>query len=929
MSISFKSSGVACAVFTTLLLMGCWGKTPTQLLESSKAALQKQEFNAATIQLKNVLQAEPNNAEARFLLGKALLDTGRPAEALIELTKARELQYPEASLAAPMGMAMVAQGEADRFIAEFGKVEIADPKLRAELLAALSTAYGVQRKLELSREAAEAALKADPNNLNANLLVAQLLRMDGKNAEALAQIEETIKRLPKAGEPWLAKAEHLLAVQRDSQGSLSAYRQAQRLLPKTNPLPYIGITQELIRQRAFDEAKAQLDELEKVQPRSVQGRYLATLLAYERRDFKAAFEASQELLRQAPDDPRHLHLAGAIEYERGNYLQASMHLGKALSGTASPVPVRVLLARSLWRAGDGRKGLAYLQPLIDSDQPAPAEVYSIAADIHSSLGNRQAAAKLYARVVEIQPSDERGRTMVALSTLEAGRDEQALAQLNAIASDAKGINAEIGLLAAHIKAKRFDDAVKVVSSIERKMPGQALAPFFHARIEQLRGDSGKARGLYEAALGRDAGFTPAVSALALLDFEERKPTSAVARYEKLVAVIPKDVGARLGLIAARQRAGAAPDEVLKQLEEATRLFPDAEVVRVTYAGRLLDRRDAKTALKAALDGLARFPDSVGLLEAQGLAELAQNNLSQAAQAFTKAASLKPDAIGPQMYLAEVHLARKDLPAALAQLHKAVALKPDYMPAQVRLVSLLANLNRHDQAQSAAKAVQTKFPDDPTGWAMEADLLRLKGNRAGAVSALKTAFAKRPSDDLMIKLHNALREANLSSDARVLAQSWLAKNPDASTVHLYLGDVAITEGQCEPAHKHLSRAVALEPRNAAAMNNLAWSMFHCKKPGAAEIGEKALALTPDSDAIMDTLAEIYAGTGHDDKALALQKRAVERNPNMPVLRLHLARYLIKNDQKAEARLELERLASLGSGFSGQGEVGKLMASLGPK
>ncbi|WP_082580324.1 XrtA/PEP-CTERM system TPR-repeat protein PrsT [Pelomonas sp. Root1444] len=920
-----KSTLLVCALAASVALTACSGKSPAQLLASGKASMQKRDFNAATIEFKNVLQQDATNAEARFLLGKSLFEMGRPSEALVELGKAREAGYPVGELAPMVGAAMMLRGEADKFIAEYAAAEVSEPKAKAEVKAALATAYGVKGKYQQSREAAEAALQADPGNVTAQLLIAQLLRVAGDYAGAMAQIERTIQTAPKSGAPWLAKAEQLVQTNGDATSAVAAYREALRLMPD-NLRAHLGLIQELIRQRDFDGAQRQLALLEKLQPKGLQGRYFATMLAYERRDLKTAFESAQELLRVAPDNARFLQLAGAIEYERGSYLQAIAHLGKALPSSPSPVAVRVLMSRAQLRAGDPAKALSFLQPLLDGDRRAPAEVYSLAADCYLQQNDGEAAKKMYAKAVELNPDDARGRTVLALSQLNEGRSEQGMADLKSIAGSTAGGEAEVAMITAHIQGNRLDEALTVIDALERKQADKPLAPYFRGRVQQLQGQRDKARASFEQAVARQASYAPAVTALALLDLDDGKPANAAARYEKLVAAAPQDVGARLGLVAARARAGAKPEEVRNQLEEAVKLFPESDLPRLTLVGTLLDRGDFNAALKAAQDGVARFPKSAGLIQAQGLAELALGSHNQAAQSFSKAAALQPNSVDPLMHMANVQMARKDMPAAIAQLRKVLAMKPDHLPAQARLVTLLARSGKADEAMSVAKNVQKQLPNEPSGWLLEGDLLAMKGNRTGAVVALKTAFAKRASDETAIKLHNALMAASQTAEADKLGADWLAKRPQSPAFNFYLGEQSIGRRDYERAEQYYRTVMATQPDNAVVLNNLAWLLHRSGKPGALEMGEKALALAPDSEAVLDTVAEIHAGAGRMDKALTLQKRAVERSPAMPVLRLHLAQYLIKNGHKSEARAELDRLTAMGSGFAAQEEVQKLLASL---
>lgn len=909
----------------TLLLAACGGQNAEQLIASGKSRLEKKDYKAAVIDFKNALQKDAASVEARFLLGKALLETGDVTGAWVELSKAREAGFNNDELVPVMAAALIFRGDTDKFISEYADVELTVPKRQAELKAALATAYASKGKYDQARTAAEAALQADASNIVAQLTIAQLLLVSGDKNGALAQVERVLKAHPESGRPWVAKAEMLQAVGGEKAEAIAAYREGLKL-EKDNVQAHAGVIQLLMSQRDLDGAQKQLDEMDKALPGNLYGRYLKTALALERRDLKNAFEMSQQLLKVAPQNPRFLHLAGLIEYERGSYLQAIAHLGKALPNSPSPVAVRVLLARAQLRAGDAGKALSFVQPLLDGDRPAAADVYAVAADAYLQLGDGEAAKRMYAKSVKLNPADIRGRTALALADLSAGQGERALAELKSIANADAGFEADVILAMAHLRSNRLDEALAVIDAMEKKQPGKPVAPFLRGRLEQLRGRNDQARQLYEESARRSASYLPAVTALVAMDYQDGKPAAAVGRYEKVVAANPQSVEGLMGLIATRARAGAKAEDIRQQLEGAIKRFPDVEAPRLGLVSHLLETGDVKGARQVASDGLVRFPDNAFLFEALGVAESAAGNFNQAAQAFSKMAALQPNSVQPLMRMQELFEARKDVPGAISQLRKALVIKPNHLPAQVRLMTLLSRTGKAAEAMALAKSVQAQSPNEPQGWTYEGDLLASEGKWPAAVAAFKISFAKRPTEETTVKLHRALSKAGQAADATKLAADWLAQHPDAPILNFYLGDLALSGGKFEQAEQHYRKVVAAQPNNPVALNNLGWLLHRAGKPGALELVEKALALAPNSPAVMDTAAEIHAASGQLDKALTLQKRAVALAPDEAVHRLHLAQYLVKNNQKSEAREELQRLASLGSSFARHQDVQKMLAGL---
>ena len=99
------------ASLSTLLLalvLAACSEKPEAMIISAKDYLAKNDRNAAVIQIKNALQADPQMPEARFLLGTTLLDGGDPVGAELELRKAYDLKYPQDLVVPPLARTLLA-----------------------------------------------------------------------------------------------------------------------------------------------------------------------------------------------------------------------------------------------------------------------------------------------------------------------------------------------------------------------------------------------------------------------------------------------------------------------------------------------------------------------------------------------------------------------------------------------------------------------------------------------------------------------------------------------------------------------------------------------------------------------------------------------------------------------------------------------------
>jgi predicted Zn-dependent protease len=178
----------------------------------------------------------------------------------------------------------------------------------------------------------------------------------------------------------------------------------------------------------------------------------------------------------------------------------------------------------------------------------------------------------------------------------------------------------------------------------------------------------------------------------------------------------------------------------------------------------------------------------------------------------------------------------------------------------------------------------------------------------------------------MKLHGVQLAAGHAAEAERMATDWIKGHPADAAFLYHLGDAALARSDWAAAEARYRAVVELQPRNALALNNVAWLMVKQGRPGAVAVAEKAIALLPDRAPLLDTLATALAAENQVPKAIETQKRAVARSPQDPNLKLNLARLYVKAGDKAYARAELNDLAKLGDKFAAQPEVASLLKSL---
>lgn len=914
---------VVSAALTVSLIAACGGEKPETMVASARDYLAKNDPRAASIQLKNALQQDPSLSEARFLLGKALFDTGDMAGAEVELRKAFDAQYSPDLVVPLFAQSLLATGQAKKVLEELQKVPLTTPEAKADFAASVAVAYATQGKLEKAKEAIDSALATSSDQPRAAMMKARLLLTERNVTGALAIVERLIAKNDKAFDAWNMKGD-ILEFQKDPEGALAAYRKAVEAKPDS-AMGHVSLINAYMRRNKLDEAGAQLATMKKSVPKSQMTLITEASYLFQKKELERAGEVTQELLRIAPNNPKALLMAGAIQLQLNQLSQAEANLTRVVKAVPESVSARRLLATVYLRSGQSALAETTIEPVLDLAEK-DAGLLSLAGDIYMKNGNIDKAEEYFSKAAALDPGNPTRQARVALAHLAEG-NESGFAELERIASGDTGTTADMALIASAIRSKDFTKALRAIDALEKKQPDSPLVFTLRGTLYAAKGDVATARKNLENALSLKPGHFPAAVALASLDLNDKKPDQARKRFESVLAADPKNFQAHLALAELKAKEGGKPEDVVAHLRKAVDAQPNIPTTRAALTTYYLSIKDAKSAVSAAQEAVTALPDRPEMLDMLARAQQAAGDTNQALAACNKMASLMPGSPQPFLRMAEINAATNRGEDAIQNLRKAVDIKPDLLAAQKGLVALYVAAKKYSEASAVAQEVKRQRPKEAIGFALEGDVAWSRRQWVDAASAYRAGLKAAPSSELAIKLHMVYVADGKADEAEKFAASWFADHPQDAAFRLAMAENATAQKNYTGAVRHYQRLVQMQPNNAALLNNLAWVLGRMNDPRALEFAEKANKIAPDQPAILDTLGSLLVERREVTRGVGLLTRALELAPDSPTLKLSLARALIKAGKPDDARKYLQELSGLGDKFSAQAEVQTLVKEIG--
>jgi tetratricopeptide (TPR) repeat protein len=347
-------------------------------------------------------------------------------------------------------------------------------------------------------------------------------------------------------------------------------------------------------------------------------------------------------------------------------------------------------------------------------------------------------------------------------------------------------------------------------------------------------------------------------------------------------------------------AAASYDALIKNGEPPLRI--------VQLAGNFLERQGRTADAKALYHRYAtENAGAVGVAPVAAMGGPPPRIIADAKQGLAEAlfdlASLVGQSDSPEVAMLSVRLA--------------LELTPNFPLAQIVLADAYEAQHRTKDALAAFRSVDPASPFAWTARLHEAASMEVLGDKAGAEALLTAMAAERPEQaEPLIELGDSLRSREEFAQAAVIYTEALKRqgetvSPRDWALYFSRGICYERGGQWPAAEVDLRKALQLQPKEAAVLNYLGYSLVDRKErlPEALKLIKEAVTLRPSDGFIVDSLGWAYFRLGDFKNAQNTLERAVELQPADAEITDHLGDAYWQGGRHDEAKFQWRRALDL--------------------
>lgn len=326
-----------------------------------------------------------------------------------------------------------------------------------------------------------------------------------------------------------------------------------------------------------------------------------------------------------------------------------------------------------------------------------------------------------------------------------------------------------------------------------------------------------------------------------------------------------------------------PDEALKRVSTLLQRHPDNDRLRLQYA-RLLASTDLEQAKEQFTELLLHNPNDPELIFSLGLVCKELGQLDEARAHFTVLSAYNHHRSSAHYYLGRIAEQQEQWNDAIHH-YLQVEPGPDLLPATLQTTDILVRGGQTSAAHKRLNALRNAFPREAERfYLLEAEVLAKHLQLTDAESLLTQALQQFPNSPVLLYSRAMVNEKldrldELEDDLRLILKSD-PNNYDALNALGYT--LADRTTRYDEAYQLISRALELSPDNPAILDSMGWVQYRLgNHQEALEKLQAAMDAYPDHE-IAAHLGEVLWVSGRKDEAQKVWRQGLKLNPDSRII-----------------------------------------------
>ena len=668
----------------------------------------------------------------------------------------------------------------------------------------------------------------------------------------------------------------------------------------------------LLKQGSIMPAYGELLRTVDLQPGNVQARIdLGNLLVAGKQIDRATEQANAVLAIDSRNADAYA-LLSSIAASKGNRAEALTQIQKALE--IDPNRANFHASLGFLQSGDpatAASGEEQLRKAVSIDNKN-ISAHLVLAALLQKKGDLRGAENELKAAIAADPKNVTARGALAELYLRQNDNAKAEATLRQASEDLSDSESGAGMLATYyIRTNQIVPGAAAYADLVAKHPKSTPLKVAYLRLLILNKDLPKAR-----TIGTELAKTdPNVPEVAVLNgmvlLNDGKNNEAFTELQKAAKANPDSLVVKLWLGRAARAKG---DTTVAQqsFRDAVKLNPRSLEAQSGLAEVSIDARDFSGLEQVANSAIAINPNFASAYVWRGMAEGSQKSFDKADADFRQAIKLDPKNSASYLELAQLRMIQQKLPEAKTLLEQTLEISPNSARALRLLASIFLFEKQPAQAISRVQAQIAKSPQNGDMYTLLAELQNATGDPKAGLDSADKAMQLNPNDSGAVIAYTRA-EIGSGDSAKAIAkwQQWTKDHPTDVRAFTLLGSLQESQGDRNGAMDSYKKALAIQPEQPVAANNLAYLMVDSGQnlDVALSLAQVARRGAPTSPSTADTLAWIYYKKGNYESARDLLEEATKGAPNNAAIHYHLGMTYAKLSKSTDAISHLKKAAAL--------------------